>query len=86
MKYDVVIVGSGAAGSSNGRDGGKHTILPCCCWGPGRITPDPANLPKRNPSSVARASRSRGFHSTTGPLRGTITEEQGTIHVARRAR
>ena len=61
--------------------GGKPARCPCCCWRPGRITPIPPSLPddiKFGHTRFAEAPDSQ--HNWA--LRGTITEEQGAIHVA----
>ncbi|MGD0430806.1 MAG: mycofactocin system GMC family oxidoreductase MftG [Acetobacteraceae bacterium] len=81
MKYDVVIVGGGAAGSVlAGRlaANGRTSVL---LLEAGPDYPDPANLPeevKFGHTRFAEAPDSR--HNWA--LRGTITEEQGQIHVA----
>src|SRR5919197_5807283 len=81
MKYDVVIVGGGAAGSvlaSRLVADAKTSVL---VLEAGPDYPDPADLPddvKYGHTRFAEAQDSK--HNWA--LRGTITEEQGEIHVA----
>jgi choline dehydrogenase len=81
MKYDVVIVGGGAAGCvlAGRLAANAHTSVLLLEAGPDY--PDPANLPddiKFGHTRFAEALDSK--HNWA--LRGTITEEQGEIHVA----
>ena len=81
MKYDVVIVGGGAAGcvlAGRLASNAKASVL---LLEAGPDYPDPAGLPeeiKLGHTRFAEAPDSR--HNWA--LRGTITEEQGAIHVA----
>jgi predicted dehydrogenase (TIGR03970 family) len=81
MNYDVVIIGAGAAGSvlaSRLAADGKTSVL---LLEAGPDYPDPAQLPddiKFGHTRFAEAQDSK--HNWA--LRGTITDEQGEIHVA----
>jgi predicted dehydrogenase (TIGR03970 family) len=81
MKYDVVIVGGGAAGSVLAGRLAANAHISVLLLEAGPDYPDPANLPdeiKFGHTRFAEAPDSR--HNWA--LRGTITEEQGAIHVA----
>src|SRR2546423_13202276 len=81
MQFDVVIIGAGAAGSvlASRLAADAHTSVLLLEAGPDY--PDPADLPddiKFGHTRFAEAPDSK--HNWA--LRGTITEEQGEIHVA----
>jgi choline dehydrogenase len=81
MKYDIVIVGGGAAGSVLAGRLGANADTSVLLLEAGPDYPDPANLPddvKFGHTRFAEAPDSQ--HNWA--LRGTVTEEQGAIHVA----
>jgi choline dehydrogenase len=81
VKYDVIIVGGGAAGCVLGSrlaaDGRTSVLL----LEAGPDYPDPANLPDEVKFGQTRFAEAPDSQHNWA-LRGTITEEQGTIHVA----
>ena len=81
MKYDVVIVGGGAAGSVMAGRLAANTHTSVLLLEAGPDYPDPANLPNEIKFGHTRFAEAPDSQHNWA-LRGTITEEQGTIHVA----
>jgi choline dehydrogenase len=81
MKYDLVIVGGGAAGCvlAGRLAANAHTSVLLLEAGPDY--PDPANLPDEIKFGHTRFAEAPDSQHNWA-LRGTITEEQGAIHVA----
>jgi len=76
MKYDVIIVGGGAAGSVMASRLAANAHTPCCCWKPGQIIPIRPIF--RTTSNSAHAiCRGSGFTPQLGLARGTITRSKG---------
>jgi len=81
MKYDIVIVGGGAAGSvlAGRLAANADTFVLLLEAGPDYL--DPANLPDDVKFGHTRFAEAPDLEHNWA-LRGTVTEEQGTIHVA----
>jgi choline dehydrogenase len=81
MQYDVVIIGGGAAGSVVASRLAAHPHLSVLLLEAGPDYPDPAQLPDDIKFGHTRFAEAQDSPHNWA-LRGTITEEQGEIHVA----
>lgn len=81
MKYDVVIVGGGAAGSVLASRLAEDANTSILLLEAGPDYPEPANLPDEIKFGHTRFAEAQDSEHNWA-LRGTITEEQGEIHVA----
>src|SRR5690349_3057071 len=81
MKYDVVIVGGGAAGSVLAGRLAANTQTSVLLLEAGPDYPDPASIPDEIKFGHTRFAEAQDSPHNWA-LRGTITAEQGEIHVA----
>ena len=81
MMYDVIVVGGGASGSVLAGRLAEHTDMSVILLEAGNDYPDVATLPDEIRFGHTRYAESPDSQHNWA-LRGTITEEQGQIHVA----